>query len=247
LQQGYERVHADPRHVGPAEFGLTVESAQVYHLRKASHRNPVALSSLQKQPRHVEATVEVVVGINVGRRPAGQAHERGELAVELQLDRTERPRDRAIECHVNAESEIRPLPRLLDGRLGVRTVHNKAGAGDDPAVVRLEDPTIDLRGQPEIVRIDHREALSRLHAGRSRSGRAVTGLSGGRISKHGAGGQKPSRDPTQARQEVSPPCQIRRRIHGGHRSSYRIARGHFSLALRQTVVRPCSPYFARIM
>jgi hypothetical protein len=114
--------------------------------------------------------MDVVVGIDVVRWPAGQVNEGGELAVELPMDPievrgVEEPFPARIERHVNADAEVRPLPRLSDGRLGIRAIHHEAGTGDDAAVVGLEDSAIDLRGHPEIVRVDDCEALPRIGAG----------------------------------------------------------------------------------
>ena len=137
------------------------------------------------------------MGINVIRRAAGQAHEGGELTVELALDPikvrgVEEPLRAHIERHVNAEPEVRPLPRLLDGRLGVRAIDEEAGAGDDAAVVGLEDPAIDLRRLPEIVRVDDCEALSGIG-------------SKGRRCEQGTGCREPCRDTAQARPQEPRP------------------------------------------
>lgn len=73
--------------------------------------------------------MDVVMGIDVVRRAAGQVHEGGQLAVELSSDSievqsVEEPCPVRIERHVNADPEVRPLPDLSDRRLGIRAIHH---------------------------------------------------------------------------------------------------------------------------
>ena len=92
--------------------------------------------------------VGVLVRVEVRGVAPDQLPEAVELAAEL-LPRLE----------VEAEGEIRVARKRFRHGGGGLTERHQAGAGDDPLLMRGEDPFVDGGRQPEVVGVDNQEAL----------------------------------------------------------------------------------------
>jgi hypothetical protein len=114
--------------------------------------------------------MHVVVRVDVIGGPAGHPDEQLDLTVDLALHavqvlRVDEPLAPGVERHVDPEAELRTPAGLLDRRLRVGELHHEARARHDAAVVRVEDPAVDLGRHAEVVGVHDDETILRGRGG----------------------------------------------------------------------------------
>ena len=194
--------------VGAAELRLPPEASHEEHLREPAHRHTQPPAGLDEVPRHIEDPVGVMVRIDVGGRGTGHPHEGVELARHLPLHaarvlHVDQPPPPVVEGHVNAQPEVGALLGEPHGGGRVRPVHQEARAGDDAAIVGLEDAEVDLVGHAQIIGVDDDQALSHLGIG-DLGGRVRLVGRAGRRPRRRARGREPAARASESRSEEYP-------------------------------------------